>query len=67
MTKMSFNAIRKNKILANISKTCHAINKGQAGMRLMTDGNGYLDLLERLELLGRPPKYRKDQRIIGKY
>ena len=27
----------------------------------------YLDLPERLELPERPPKYRKDQRIIGKY
>ena len=27
----------------------------------------YLDLRERLELPGRPPKYRNDQKIIGKY
>ena len=27
----------------------------------------YLDLLERLELPERPPKYRNDQKIIGKY
>ena len=29
--------------------------------------NRYLDLPERPELPERPPKYRKDQRIIGKY
>ena len=27
----------------------------------------YLDLSERLELPERPPKYRKDKRIIGKH
>ena len=41
-------------------------NKLKLSQKLVTK-NRYLDLPERLELPERLPKYRKDQRIIGKY